>query len=331
MVFVPRVLYVQKAALSYPRAARAIRILKKKDVPVVEFSGRLPLGHTDDVQRFFLSKRSLVLSVRKPTPFATCRPSADYQLPLASGCPGLCEYCYLHTALGLRSYLRVYVNLEETLSDAARLMEASPEPLRFEGAATSDPLPAERYTGVLADTISFFAGCQAWFRFVTKSADIEPLFGIRHAGRTTVRFSVNAERYIGSFEHGTAGLLERLSAAHRLRHEGYPVGLLVAPVFLESGWEDAYLQLIRQIKKAGLDGVELEFVTHRFTARARENIRRVFPHTNLPMQEEGRRYRRGQFGYGKYVYDESTMSRARDVMLGEVARLLPRSRVLYFV
>jgi len=331
VLFVPRVVYVQKAALSYPRTARAISILRERGVPVVEFSGRLPLDQTDGVQRFFLSKRSLVLSVRKRAPFATCRPSADYQLPLASGCPGLCEYCYLHTTMGLRSYLRVYVNLEETLSDAAQLMEASPEPLRFEGAATSDPLPAERYTGVLTDTISFFASSQAWFRFVTKSTDIEPLFGIRHAGRTTVRFSVNAQRYIGSLEHGTAGLPERLSAAYRLRHEGYPVGLLVAPVFLEPGWEATYLQLIRQIKEAGLEDIEIEFVTHRFTARARENIRRVFPHTQLPMEKEGRRYRRGQFGYGKYVYDESRIARAKEVMLGEVARLLPGSRVLYFV
>jgi len=63
--------------------------------------------------------------------------------------PGKCEYCYLLTNLGKKPYVRVYVNIEEILSAARAYIEKrKPEITVFEGAATSDPVPTEPYTGL---------------------------------------------------------------------------------------------------------------------------------------------------------------------------------------
>ena len=103
------------------------------------------------------AKRTLVVGVRKKVNFASCKPSAHYQLPLNTSCPGMCEYCYLATTLGKRPYLRVYVNIEEILAKAGDYMtQRAPEITVFEGAATSDPIPTEYLTGLLYKTIEFF-------------------------------------------------------------------------------------------------------------------------------------------------------------------------------
>ncbi|KJS15768.1 MAG: hypothetical protein VR69_11990 [Peptococcaceae bacterium BRH_c4b] len=56
----------------------------------------------------------------------------------------------MNTTLGNKPYVRVYVNIDEILSAAGKyILERAPEITVFEGAATSDPLPVERYTGSL--------------------------------------------------------------------------------------------------------------------------------------------------------------------------------------
>lgn len=102
------------------------------------------------------AKRTLVIGVRRGKEFQTFKPSAHCQLPLATSCPGMCEYCYLSTALGKKPYLRVYVNTDEVLGIAQELINSrAPETTIFEGAATSDPIPIEDYTGNLRKSIEF--------------------------------------------------------------------------------------------------------------------------------------------------------------------------------
>ena len=89
----------------------------------------------------------MVVSTKKSLKFQTCKPSANYQLPLVSGCMGRCEYCYLNTQLGDKPFVRVFVNTDEILGQAKKYMEERlPKITIFEGAATSDPIPLEPYT-----------------------------------------------------------------------------------------------------------------------------------------------------------------------------------------
>ncbi|HEX3012407.1 MAG TPA: spore photoproduct lyase, partial [Syntrophomonadaceae bacterium] len=264
-------------------------------------------------EAFFQGKTTIVVGVRRTLDFAGCKPSAHYQLPLVTGCPGICEYCYLNTQLGKKPYMRLYVNVEEILSQAAKYIEArKPETTVFEAAATSDPLPGERYTGALARAIEFFAGQEyGRLRFVTKFTLIDSLLEVKHNMHTRIRYSLNTPKVIHQFEHRTPPSEARLEALGRIIEHGYPAGIIIAPVILDSGWEDQYGDLLHRIKDS-LSGkfgdITFEIISHRFTSRARTNITAVFPETALPMDESSdRRYKYGQFGYGKYVYSEDKL------------------------
>jgi len=250
-------------------------------------------------EKFLQAKRTLVVGVRKSKDFATCRPSAHYQLPLATGCPGRCEYCYLHTNMGRSPYVRIYVNQEEILNKAREYIEKRlPETTVFEGAATADPLAVEPYSGALKKTIAFFAEQEkGLFRFVTKFTDVDSLLSIKHKNRTRFRFSINNPGIIKEFEHATPRLEARLQAASKVAAAGYPLGFMIAPIIADNNWRDDYTALLNELRPfADHPDLTFELITHRFTARAKEVIFNLFPHTGLPLETEGRRFKGGQFG-----------------------------------
>ncbi len=55
-----------------------------------------------------------------------------------------------------------------------------------------------------------------------------------------------------------------------------------------------------------------EFISHRYTLRAKSNILNVFPNSKLPMNEEDRKFKYGQFGYGKYIYSPEEINELRE-------------------
>ncbi len=279
-------------------------------------------------------KRTLVVGLRKKLEFETCKPSAHYQLPLVSSCIGKCEYCYLQTQLGNKPYVKVNVNIAEIMAKTRELIKArEPEVTLFEASATSDPIPVERISGILGMAIGFFGSLDnGRLRLVTKFADVEPLVNLQHHQRTTIRFSVNPSRLIQRFEHGTTPLEARLTAARRMLEAGYPIGLMIAPVFIEPGWQEEYRGLLDTIRQY-LDEVafDLEIITHRFTTQAKGRILELYPESSLPMVESERRFKYGQFGYGKYVYPQETMAEVKNFFNGYLPQVLPGSRLLYLV
>ena len=75
-----------------------------------------------------------------------------------------------------------------------------------------------------------------------------------------------------------------------------------------------------------------EIISHRFTSRARSNILAVFPQTDLPMDENNdRRYKYGQFGYGKYVYTKEKLEQMKAFFKREIARLFPQAVIDYLI
>jgi len=338
-------LFIEEEALSYPIGESIRRRLTGLRVPVTVLrKGQRPeVPGKNPSQVYAEAKKTLVVRVRKEKEFSSCRPSAHYQLPLVTSCPGLCQYCYLQTQLGPRPYIRAYANLEEILSTAQRLAAArSPEVTVFEGAATSDPLPIEHITGSLRRSIEHFGAAEnSRFRFVTKFADVEPILGAGHGGNTAVRFSVNASHVLRSYEYGTASLEQRLEALGKVKSDGYPVGLMIGPVITFEGWKDEYRSLLDQVRTV-LEGavpgsdksageLTFEIITHRFTSRAKKNILSVFPNTTLPMEEGERRLVHGQFGYTKYLYPKETMDEVRHFFEEEIPRRVPGATIAYTV
>ncbi len=349
--FWPQKVYIEPTALDYPAGKELHKLFTDSGTPV-QFTpshNRITgLPRQSSAKNFQEAKKILVVGVRRAKKLQTCRPSAHYQLPLATGCPGTCHYCYLHTNLGKRPYPRIYVNIEEILDIAhGNIRERYPEETIFEGAAVCDPLFAEPFTGIVSKAIDYFSHQEkARFRFVTKFDAVEPLLGLTHKGRTHIRFSLNHPEIIAKYEKGTSPLEIRLKAAARILRAGYPLGFMIAPIFLEGTWEQDYTNLFRKIKES-LDANQKEYtgameqkndltfelITHRFTIRARENIREVFPLTPLmsSMQEENRRFKYGQFGYGKYLYPLETHQKAQTFFHNLVTSFFPQARVDYFI
>ncbi|NLB88217.1 MAG: spore photoproduct lyase, partial [Syntrophomonadaceae bacterium] len=228
-------------------------------------------------EAFFQGKSTLVIGVRLTLDFATCKPSAHYQLPLVTGCEGICEYCYLNTQLGKKPYTRIYVNVDEILNKAKEYIEIrKPEITYFEAAATSDPVAVEPFSGSLAKAITFFGQEEfGRLRFVTKFPYVDSLLDLPHNQHTRIRFSINSEEVINTYEHRTPSLTERLKGLNQVIQAGYLSGVIIAPVFLHEGWQKEYQDLLDKMTKYLEDNnnpdLHFEIISHRFTTRAKNN------------------------------------------------------------
>lgn len=344
--FHPKRVLFEERALEYRLGSGLLRRFQGQGVEtlIIKSHNQVPRlgagggGEVGKKQDYFEAKQTLVVGVRKSKGFRPCRPSAHYQLPLVTGCPAHCHYCYLNTTLGPRPFVRIYVNIQEILSFASDYIELrSPEETSFEGSATSDPLAVEEFSGALSSAISFFAGTRLGrFRFATKYADVEPILGLAHQGRTRVRFTLNTPEIIRRFDRGAPRLERRLQAARQVAASGYPLGFLIAPIILYPEWRDDYVSLVRRIRDelgpaAQSDDLSLELITHRFTPRAKARIQEVYPDTSLLMDEASRRFKFGQFGYGKYLYRQEQMDEIKDLMKSVISEYLPGARVDYIV
>ncbi|HBV96186.1 MAG: Spore photoproduct lyase [Peptococcaceae bacterium BICA1-7] len=340
MTFTPKRVYFEKEALNYPLGQELHRRFGREGIPIMMAASHNRIsgipGKTPR-EAYLEAKRTLVVGVRRTLKFETCKPSAHYQLPLNTSCSGKCEYCYLHTTLGNRPYLRIYVNVDEILAKAEEyIKERKPEITLFEGAATSDPIPVENYSGSLKKAIEFFGRQELGrFRFVTKYTEVDSLLDADHREHTRFRFSINTQHVIKRYEHGTPGAEERLEAARKVAGAGYPLGFIIAPIMVYPGWEKDYGELMENLREklgpAAESNITFELISHRFTARAKKRILDIFPSSTLPMEEEERKFKYGQFGYGKYVYPKETLQEMDSLFRSNLERNFPGSRVEYLV
>lgn len=339
-MFIPKRVLFEREAVNYPIGKHIFDKMQELGVEI-SFIGShnrvtgIP-GKTAQ-EAYFEGKRTLVVGIRRTLDFQTCRPSAHYQLPLVTSCIGQCEYCYLNTTLGKKPYIRIYVNIDDILARAKEYInERNPEITIFEGSATSDPLPVEPYSGLLKKSIEFFGKEELGrFRFVTKFTNVDSLLKAEHNKRTTFRFSINSESVIRKFEHRTPPLDERIKAAVKVASAGYPMGFIIGPIFYYPEWEKEYGQMLESLSMQ-LSGkisapLDFELITHRFTKRAKKNILDVFPKTQLPLDEEKRTFKYGQFGYGKYIYPKEQMDEMKTFFQEKIRETFPEAKILYFV
>lgn len=340
-MFIPRRIIIEKGAIDYDITQNILRTFKdNSNIEIINLSNNRVKQQIpgEDMQSMYMeSKKTLVLGVKKGSKFQSCKPSAHYQLPIVSGCMGQCEYCYLNTMLGDRPYIKVNVNTDEILQQTQKyITERLPDLTIFEGAATSDPIPVEPYTHSLEKFIKFFGENEhARFRFVTKYNDVDSLLGIPHNGKTEVRFSINTATIINKFEHATASFERRLEASKKIAQAGYPIGFLIAPVFVYPNWKEEYHHLLLKLHEMlpeSLDyPITFEIISHRYTSIAKNIINQVFPDSELPMKEEERKFKYGQFGYGKYVYPKEHLDDMKQFFKTEIESLFEDFDVKYII
>lgn len=336
--FQPDLVFFEPEALDYPLGAELYEKFRHSDTPVHMTSSHnrvtgLP-GETD-LEKYRIAKRTLVVGVRKTLKFDTSKPSAEYAIPLSTGCIGHCHYCYLQTTLGNRPYIRVYVNLDEIFAAAKQyIREREPEITRFEAACTSDPVSLEHITGSLKKTIEFMADEEyGRLRFVTKFDTVDSLLDARHNGHTRIRFSVNADYVIKNFEPATASFSDRITAASKVAAAGYPMGFIIAPLILFDGWQEGYSHLLKKLKDsmpAHVNDLSFELISHRFTKTAKSVILKRYPQSKLEMDEAQRKYKWGRYGRGKYMYQPDQLSQLRAHLEALIGEYFPQARLEYF-
>ncbi|WP_432509432.1 spore photoproduct lyase family protein [Kineococcus auxinigenes] len=351
-LWVPTTVYATASAQAEPHGRAILDRLAAAGVQDVRLlSGdRLPsLRGADERATYAAAKRTLAVvtspaSKRRPSPIP---PSADFAFPIAEGCPGHCQYCYLAGSLAGPPITRVYADLPRILAGLDEVVGTGSvtsgtaarghEGTTFEASCYTDPLAIEHVTGSLAATVAHF-GTHDWpgpvqLRLTTKYDDVDGLLALPHGGRTRVRASVNVPQ-VERFEGGTARVGARLRALGRLARAGYPVGLTIAPIMPVEDWRAAYGELLAAAaaELADVPGLDLtvECITHRFTPKSKEVQLGWYPRTKLDLDESTRTRKHGRFGAVKHVYDAGTVRELRSWFEQALARELPAARYLYW-
>lgn len=341
-MFIPKRIIFEKNSLNYEIGENIYSYFKNNDEieKIIISSNKVKqnIPNNDDIYKFYREgKKTLVVGIKKGMKFQSCKPSANWQLPLYSGCMGQCQYCYLNTNLGDKPYVKVNVNIDDILNQAQNYInERLPQKTIFEGSATSDPLPLEPYTNSLKRTIEFFAdNPNGNFRFVSKYSDVDTLLGLNHNGKTEIRFTLNTQKVIDNYENATASIKLRIQAAKKVAEAGYPLGFIIAPVFIYDNYKEDYNKLLLDLKEVLPSNLSypltFEVISHRYTPRAKNIITQVFPNNTLPMNDEERKYKYGQFGYGKYIYDKDTLDDMKMFFKEKINNIFPESFIKYVI
>ena len=340
-MFIPKRVIFQKDSLETEVGKNIYNKIKNNpNIEIINASSNKIKSHIpgDNLfEQYKSGKQTLVVGKRKSLKFQTCKPSANYQLPLVSGCMGRCEYCYLNTQLGDKPFVRVFTNIDDVLNRAKEYIEERlPQITIFEGAATSDPIPLEPYTNALKKTIEFIGKEEKGrFRFVTKYNDVDTLLDAKHNNHTEIRFSINTPTVINTYEHYTASIDKRIEAAVKVANAGYKIGFIIAPIFIYDNWQKEYKDLIESIKcklpSEFNEEIIFEVISHRYTTKAKNRILEIFPETTLPMNDEDRKFKYGQFGYGKYIYTKDQLAEIKEFFIFNIKEIFPNSIIKYVI
>jgi spore photoproduct lyase len=350
-LWTPSRVLVTRSAADRPHGRRVLARLEAAGVERIELlrGDRLPnLRGDGDRAAFMAAKDTLALVVPPPSKrqLQPIPPSADWRVDLAEGCPAHCQYCYLAGSLGGPPITRVFADLDEVLGGlddylgrgavTSGTLERGGEGTTFEASCYTDPLAIEHLTGGLARMVEHF-GTHEWagpvqLRATTKFDDVAGLLDLPHAGRTRLRFSLNAASVARRFEGATARVEARVAALAAVAAAGYPVGLTLAPIMPVEGWREEYGALLDAVAAALPAGADLtvECITHRFTPGSKETLLDWYPRTKLEMDEDLRTTKRGKFGAVKHVYPKATMTELRGWFEAAVADRLPQARLLYW-
>jgi spore photoproduct lyase len=337
--FIPQLVYVEPGALEYPLGKELISKFEEKGIEVRETTSHNQIRNLpgdNDFQRYRIAKSTLVIGVRKTLKFDTSKPSAEYAIPLVTGCMGHCHYCYLQTTMGSKPYIRTYVNLEDIFEATENYMkERAPEITRFEASCTSDVVGVDHLTHTLKKTIEFFGKTEyGKLRFVTKFAHIDHLLDAKHNGRTRFRFSMNDDYIIKNFENGTSSQEERIMAAGRVADAGYPLGFIIAPIYLHDGWKEQYKEMFEKLEatlsSSGKKDLTFEMIQHRFTKPAKRVIEKNYPMTKLELDESKRKWKWGKYGIGKFVYTDQEQEEIKDTLGRYINDYFPEAKIEYF-
>ncbi|MFS1513437.1 spore photoproduct lyase [Chengkuizengella sp. SCS-71B] len=337
--FIPQLVYFEPNALEYPFGKQLFDKFNDMGLEIRKTTSHNQVRNIpgdSELEKYRVAKSTLVVGIRKTLKFDSSKPSAEYAIPLATGCMGHCHYCYLQTTLGSKPYIRTYVNLEDIFNQAHKyISEREPDITRFEAACTSDIVGIDHLTHSLKKTIEFIGKTNLGrLRFVTKYHHVDHLLDAEHNGHTRFRFSINSKYVIKNFEAGTSPLEHRIQAAKKVAQANYPLGFIIAPIYIYENWQEEYIDLLKNLSEAlnpiKVPDLTFELIQHRFTKPAKRVIQERYPNSKLEMNEEDRKYKWGRYGIGKYVYPDDEANAIKEIMQLNIKKYFPQAKIDYF-
>jgi len=248
--------FAARVCAAYPSA----EVIEAFGVP----HNRVNLGEVDPLRLHDRGKRTLVLgehnsAVRFSDEGGNACPNYWHFSPYGF-CPYGCHYCYLAGTPGVwfSPTVKVFLNLPEILVEVDRITTQLDRPTAFYLGKLQDGLALEPLSGFARVMIPFFARHRhAHMIVLTKSADVENLLDLDHAGRTILSWTVNAPEVAGSFERNTPDVMDRIEAMRRCAKVGYPVRVVLMPIIPVVDWQDIYGRLLTTL----LESVPLSRIT----------------------------------------------------------------------
>lgn len=252
--FSPSRLWIEKEVADHPQTIRILNKLKGVEYDIVDSLDCLK--RPTDIG---LAKREMILSAHKGQPFKLCQGMGEghvccnYRvIDLVSGCPMECSYCVLQSYLANNPRTTIYVNVEKILADVSAFLSCHASKFyRIGTGELSDSLALDPIIDFASLLIPFFATKKnAMLELKTKTAFVDHLLDLKHAGRTTFAWSVNTPSVIASEERGTASLEERLAAAKKVSDAGYGIAFHFDPIIIVGDVEkeaSEYLSVIDRI------------------------------------------------------------------------------------
>jgi spore photoproduct lyase len=106
-------------------------------------------------------------------------------------------------------------------------------------------------------------------------------------------------------------------------------------VLIYPDWKEEYYDLLLQLRRKMPDDLKhpitFEVISHRYTTIAKNRILQIFPDTELPMEDEERKFKFGQFGYGKYVYPKESLDEIKQFFKKEIEELFDNKEIKYII
>ena len=229
-------------------------------------------------------KRCVIFALKRGAwlkPFHCYHQNSEFHylsLDLAEGCSFDCVYCYLQSYLN-NGALVVFVNrdgLEEELQSFQN------QRIWISTGLLTDSLLAEEFNPQI-EWLSHVVPDRAVLELRTKSANTKFLEdpNIRR-DRVVAAWSLNPEPIASHYEYGTASVAERLAAAKHAVSLGYRVAFHFDPVFYFDGWEEAYSNLIDELRS--IESEQIAFLSlglFRYMPDLGAIIRKRFPYHEI--------------------------------------------------
>ncbi len=160
--------------------------------------------------------------------------------------------------------------------------------------------------------------------FKTKSKKVEQFVDLKGSKNIIVSWSVNPQNIISSEEHGTASLIERITAAEKCRDQGYRLAFHMDPMIWHPEWQKNYSELIEMLlnKFTEEDIHVISIGALRFQPEQRLMMKQRFGMQSLVNQAE-----MFPSDNGKYRYDANIRSQMFQFAYKKIKELNPNMNV----